>query len=98
MVLFWTSLCKPWDINHDGSGSSAAGPLLVGFLSDYFMPWPIATILSILSLLCTVVFWGAIGDIIGVMLFCTAYGFVAGGWSTLWTSFIHRMSRKFSSH
>ncbi|KAH0834963.1 MFS general substrate transporter [Lanmaoa asiatica] len=76
------------------NGFSSAGPILVGFLSDYFTPWPIAFILSTLSLLCTVVFWGVIGDVVGVMLFSVTYGFVASGWSTLWSSFVRQISRE----
>ncbi|KAG9311579.1 MFS general substrate transporter [Chiua virens] len=79
------------------NGSSTAGPVLVGFLSDYFMPWPIASIISVVSLLCTIVFWGAIGDVYGIMLFCVTYGFVAGGWSTLWTSFIRQIAHQDAS-
>ena len=58
------------------------------------MPWPIAFILSLLSLLCTAVFSDAIGDVVGVMLFSVTFGFVAGGWSTLWSSFVRRTSRE----
>ncbi|KDQ58232.1 hypothetical protein JAAARDRAFT_129670, partial [Jaapia argillacea MUCL 33604] len=76
------------------NGSSALGPLLVGALSDHFTPWPIALITAALSCVCTLVFWGAIGNVAGLMLFGAAYGIVAGGWSTLWSNFVVRISKE----
>lgn len=75
------------------NGSSALGPMLVGLLSDRLSPWPIALIGSALSCLCTFVFWGAMRNTVGLMLFGATYGLVAGSWSTLWGQFAHRISK-----
>lgn len=75
------------------NGSSALGPLVVGSLSDHFTPWLIALITAILSCICTFVFWGAIGNVAGLMIFGATYGLVAGGWSTLWSGFVRKISK-----
>ncbi|THH12102.1 hypothetical protein EW146_g7814 [Bondarzewia mesenterica] len=75
------------------NGSSALGPLVVGALSDHFTPWLIAVVTAVLSSICTFVFWGAVGNVAGLMLFGATYGLVAGGWSTLWSGFVHRISK-----
>ncbi|KAG9311573.1 MFS general substrate transporter [Chiua virens] len=76
------------------NGSHIVGLVSVGYWSDHVTPWPIAFILSLISMLFTTVFLGAIGNVVGIMLFCATYGFFTGGWSTLWTSFIRQIARQ----
>ncbi|TFY82322.1 hypothetical protein EWM64_g1694 [Hericium alpestre] len=75
------------------NGSQALGPLLVGALSDHFTPWPLALTTAILSALCTVVLWGAVGNVAGLLVFSATYGVVAGGWSTLWSGFVRSITK-----
>ncbi|KAA1476048.1 MFS general substrate transporter [Dentipellis sp. KUC8613] len=73
--------------------SAALGPLLIGALSDYFMPWPLALITAVLSSISTFVLWGAVGNVAGLLIFSATYGVVAGGWSTLWSGFVRTITK-----
>lgn len=75
------------------NGSSALGPVVVGLLSDRFTPWPIALLTATLSCISTFILWGVIGNVAGLMLFGATYGLFAGGWSTLWSDFVQRISK-----
>ncbi|THH08269.1 hypothetical protein EW146_g9045 [Bondarzewia mesenterica] len=76
------------------NGASAIGPLILGILTDHFSPWPLALFTCILTSLATFVLWGVVGNVTaGLMVFGTAYGLLAGGWTTLWAGFVRDMSK-----
>ncbi|THH12106.1 hypothetical protein EW146_g7813 [Bondarzewia mesenterica] len=74
------------------NGFAALGPLVVGTLSDHFSPWLLAAVTSTLSCISTLVLWGAVGNVPGLMAFGATYGLFAGGWSTLYTGFVRRIT------
>lgn len=61
----------------------------MGLLSDHFSPWPLAAITLSCCSLATFVLWGIAGyAVAGILVYGTCYGILAGGFSSLYTSFV----------
>ncbi|TFY57608.1 hypothetical protein EVG20_g8480 [Dentipellis fragilis] len=76
------------------NGASAAGPLILGFLSDRFSPWLLALLTCSFTSIATFVLWGVVGNVFaGLIVFGMAFGLLAGGWSTLWSGFLRSFAK-----
>ncbi|EEB97080.1 hypothetical protein MPER_03673, partial [Moniliophthora perniciosa FA553] len=64
------------------NGGSVVGRLVLGYLADRFDPWALALCTLLFTSVSTFILWG-------LVTFGVAYGLSAGGWSSLWTGFIH---------
>ncbi|KAG7088081.1 hypothetical protein E1B28_012112 [Marasmius oreades] len=70
------------------NGAAVFGGLLMGYLSDIMSPWVLALLSLILTSLTTFILWGIFSTTFGGLLaFGIVYGSLAGGWSSLWSSF-----------
>ncbi|KDQ62717.1 hypothetical protein JAAARDRAFT_30613 [Jaapia argillacea MUCL 33604] len=76
------------------NGASVVGRLSLGFLSDKIDPWLLALTTLLSSSLATFLLWGVFSHSLGGLLaFGIAYGCLAGGWSSLYTSFIRPIAK-----
>ena len=64
-------------------------------LSDYISPWLIASTTLMLSSLSIFILWGLLSyTFAGVLAYGIAYGCLAGGWTSLWASFLRPIASK----
>ncbi|KAI0266800.1 major facilitator superfamily domain-containing protein [Gloeopeniophorella convolvens] len=76
------------------NGASALGPLVLGVLSDHISPWLLAVLTCGATSLVTFALWGGASHAAaGLMAYGVAYGLLAGGWTTLWSSFLRGFSK-----
>ncbi|KAJ8080228.1 hypothetical protein PM082_017058 [Marasmius tenuissimus] len=76
------------------NGSSFFSGLAMGYLSDKWSPWLLAVTTLASTSLVTFILWGVFSTTFGGLLaFGIVYGLLAGGWSSLWSSFIRPFGR-----
>ncbi|VDB91914.1 unnamed protein product [Peniophora sp. CBMAI 1063] len=76
------------------NGAAVFGRVGLGVLSDKFSPWLLAIYALLLSSISTFMLWGfGGGATAGVIVFGSAYGLVAGGWTSLWNGFVKPLSK-----
>ena len=69
----------------------------MGYLSDHFNAWLLALGSLASTALATFILWGVVGNTFaGLIAFGIVYGVVAGGFSTLWTTFARTYASKCS--
>ncbi|KAL1673464.1 major facilitator superfamily domain-containing protein [Schizophyllum commune] len=77
------------------NGASVFGGLYMGYLSDRFNSWALALGSLITTCLATFILWGVVGNTFaGLIAFGIVYGVVAGGFSTLWTTFARTYAKE----
>ncbi|KAL0579886.1 hypothetical protein V5O48_002133 [Marasmius crinis-equi] len=75
------------------NGAAFFSGLILGYLSDKSSPWLLALSNLTFTSLATFVLWGIFSTTFGGLLaFGTVYGLLAGGWSSLWSSFIRPLA------
>ena len=71
------------------NGASLVGRLGLGFLSDIFSPWALASAVLVLTALAIFVLWGVLSfTFAGVLAYGIVYGCLASGWTSLWARFL----------
>ncbi|KII87272.1 hypothetical protein PLICRDRAFT_42920 [Plicaturopsis crispa FD-325 SS-3] len=76
------------------NGASVIGRLSMGSLSDNFEPWILALSAALATSLATFVLWGVLSySFAGLLVFSIAYGALASGWTSLYTSFIRPIAK-----
>ncbi|TDL22145.1 MFS general substrate transporter [Rickenella mellea] len=75
------------------NGFSFVSRLAMGALGDKFDPWLLALGTTVLTSMATFLLWGVLSrSFAGLITFGIAYGFLAGGWSSLFTSFVRPLA------
>lgn len=63
--------------------------LAMGILSDFYSPWILALTTALCTSISTFVLWGVLSrSYAGLLTFGIAYGTLASGWTSLFTSFV----------
>ncbi|KAJ7495833.1 major facilitator superfamily domain-containing protein [Mycena galericulata] len=76
------------------NAASLVGRLSMGYLSDKVNPWILALSTLFTASVTTFILWGVLShSFAGLLAFGTAYGIVAGGWSSLWTGFVRPLAK-----
>ncbi|EKM49545.1 uncharacterized protein PHACADRAFT_188642 [Phanerochaete carnosa HHB-10118-sp] len=76
------------------NAASLVGRLSNGLLSDTINPWLIASVTLMLASLSVFVLWGVLSyTLTGVLVYGIAYGCLAGGWTSLWVSFLRPIAK-----
>ncbi|KAJ7606026.1 MFS general substrate transporter [Roridomyces roridus] len=76
------------------NGASVVGRLSMGYLSDKINPWILALSSLFTTSVITFILWGVLSHSLpGLLAFGLAYGSSAGGWSSLWTSFVQPLAK-----
>ncbi|KAJ7608151.1 MFS general substrate transporter [Roridomyces roridus] len=76
------------------NGASVVGRLSMGYLSDKINPWILALSSLLTTSVITFILWGVLSHSLpGLLAFGLAYGSSAGGWSSLWTSFVQPLAK-----
>ena len=70
----------------------------MGTLSDRFSAWLLAFVALGVPSIATFVLWGVLSyNLAGVLAYGLIYGCFAGGWSSLWSSFVRPIASQFLS-
>ncbi|EKM49544.1 uncharacterized protein PHACADRAFT_106372 [Phanerochaete carnosa HHB-10118-sp] len=81
------------------NAASLVGRLGNGTLSDIINPWLIASTTLMLASLSIFVLWGVLSyNFAGVLVYGIAYGCFAGGWTSLWASFVRPIAKDDPTH
>ncbi|GJE99307.1 MFS general substrate transporter [Phanerochaete sordida] len=81
------------------NAASLVGRMGSGMLSDTVNPWLIASTTLMLTSLSIFILWGVLSyTFAGVLVYGIAYGCLAGGWTSLWASFLRPIAKDDPTH
>ncbi|KAJ7643747.1 major facilitator superfamily domain-containing protein [Roridomyces roridus] len=77
------------------NASSIVGRLSMGYLSDTMNPWMLAFSVFLSTSLTSFILWGVVSHtFVGLLVFGSVYGAVAGGWTCLWSAFVKPLAKE----
>lgn len=71
--------------------TSVLGSIMIGFLSDRYHVTSCILISTLGTTISVFLIWGVSGSIWSLYVFCILYGFLAGGYSSTWSSIAHEV-------